>query len=75
MNALARILARALITIGAVTMLVAVIVIGLGIYTGTWPLRRLARRDDGAAAKLRALQELAVAIGGTVTALRGARER
>ena len=66
----ARFLSRALIAIAAVTLLVGVLVLGLGFYVGTWPLRRLGRRDEGAGAKLAAIQELAVAVAGAVSAFR-----
>lgn len=70
MRALARMLARVLFALGATLLFAGLIALALGIYVGSWPLRRLARRDDGPAAKLAALQELAVAIAGAAAVLR-----
>lgn len=58
-----------LIAIGLGTLLIGVLVVGAGLYVGTWPLRRLAGHSPNAA-RLAALQELAVAVAGAVSAFR-----
>lgn len=68
MRTLSRALARALLVVGIVTLLVGVIVCGLGLYVGSWPLRRLGRRSEHA--PLVAVQELAVAMVGAVSVFR-----
>lgn len=69
MSRLARGVAHGLLWAGAVMIAVGLVTMLLGVYVGSWPLRRLAGRNPGMA-KMAAVQELLVAAGGLLAALR-----
>ena len=72
MSAAARILARCLLGFACVLLVAGVLVAALGLYVGTWPLRRAAR-DDERHAQTRALQDVLFALAGVAMLRRGRR--
>jgi hypothetical protein len=66
---IARGAARSLFWVGVAFIALGLVVAGVGLYVGTWPLRRLAIRSS-AGARMAALQELLTAVAGTVAVFR-----
>lgn len=69
MSVAARIVARTLLGLAGALLVAGVLVAALGLYVGTWPIRR-AMRDEERHAKTRALQELLFALAGCVAVQR-----
>ena len=69
MTRVARGLARALVFAGFALVALGIVVTLVGVYVGSWPLRRLARRS-AAGARVAAVQTALLAVGELVAAFR-----
>lgn len=69
MTRVARGIARALVFVGFALVALGIVVALVGVYVGSWPLRRLARRSP-AGARVAAVQTAMLAAGDLLAAFR-----